>query len=279
MLFQKIPQCYASAVLRIASRQNTVVKEYRDAARGVDRDTILLDGGHLLDEALAAGIRLRHVMIADDALEHPDVAHMLERLRRTAAVVTSGAPAVMAAVSPVQSSSTMVGLAARPQPGSVYRSAASLVVIACDVQNPGNLGAIVRVAEAAGASGVIAAGQCADPFGWKAIRGSMGSVLRVPVAAFDSVHDAMADARHHGLALVATVPRSGVPHALADFDRPVGLLIGGEGVGLAPDVVASADLRVTIPMCHPVESLNAAVASAILLYEATRQRTTDAVSS
>ena len=103
----------------------------------------------------------------------------------------------------------------------------------------------------------------------------MGSVLRLPVAAFDSVHDAMADAHRHGLSLAATVPRSACPIRRLDFDGPVALLIGGEGVGLSPDVVADADQRVTIPMCHPVESLNAAVAAAILLYEATRQRTKD----
>lgn len=266
-------------MLRISSRQNAVVKEYRDAARGVDRDTILLDGVRILDEALTAGIRVRHVLIAADALEHPEVAHILERLRRTPVVVSVGTAAVMDAVSPVQSSSAVVSLAVRPQPASVYHPEASLVVIACDLQNPGNLGAIVRVAEAAGASGVIAAGQCADPFGWKAIRGSMGSVLRVPVCTHGSVHDAVTDAHAHDLSVVATVPRAGIPHASAHFDRPTALLIGGEGVGLAVDVVAAADQLVTIPMHHPVESLNAAVAAAILLYEAVRQRSKVAVSS
>ena len=266
-------------MLRISSRQNGVVKEYRDAARGGDHDTILLDGVRIIDEALTAGIRLRHVMIASDALEHPDVAHTLERLRKTAAVLSTGTSAVMDAVSPVQSSSVMVALAARPQNASVYRLEQPLVVIACDLQNPGNLGAIIRVAEAAGASGVIAAGACADPFGWKAIRGSMGSVLRVAIATFDSVHEAVTDAQAHGLSVVATVPRSGVIHSSAVFDRPVALLIGGEGVGLASSVVASADQRVTIPMQAPVESLNAAVATAILLYEAARQRNREVVAS
>lgn len=266
-------------MLRISSRQNSVVKEYRDAARGADRDTILLDGVRIVDEALTAGIRIRHVMIASETLEHPNVLHTLERLRKTSALLSIGTTTVMDAVSPVRSSSAMVALAARPQNDSVYRSEQPLVVIACDLQNPGNLGAMIRVAEAAGASGVIAAGQCADPFGWKAIRGSMGSALRVPIAAFDSVDDAITEARAHGLAVVATVPRAGVTHSSAHFDRPVAVLIGGEGVGLTSAAVASADQLVTIPMQPPVESLNAAVATAVLLYEAARQRRRQPVAS
>lgn len=266
-------------MLRISSRQNAVVKEYRDAARGIGGDAILLDGVRIVDEALSAGIRIEHVMIAGDAFEHTDVAHTLEHLRRTSATLATGTAAVMDAVSPVQSSSTMVALAARPQPGDVYGGDRPLVVIACDLQNPGNLGAIVRVSEAAGASGVIAAGQCADPFGWKAIRGSMGSVLRVPVVSCDTVHQAVSDAQAHGMSIVATVPRTGRAHSAAQLAGPVALLIGGEGIGLAPEVLAEADQLVSIPMCSPVESLNAAVAAAILLYEAARQRSLETVSS
>ena len=85
------------------------------------------------------------------------------------------------------------------------------MLIACDVQDPGNLGAIVRVAEAAGASGLIAAGQCADPFSWKALRGSMGSALRLPIAIGDTADAATAEARRHGCRVVATLPRDGTP--------------------------------------------------------------------
>ena len=88
---------------------------------------------------------------------------------------------------------------------------APLVVVAVDVQDPGNVGAIVRVAEAGGATGVIAAGASADPFGWKALRGSMGSALRLPVVRATDTADALADARRHGCRIVATVPRGGRP--------------------------------------------------------------------
>lgn len=268
------PECYASTVQRITSRQNPVVGEYRDAARGAAEGTLLLDGTHLIGEALSTGILFRHVMVAADALARHEIARLVEQLEARAVTVAAAPGPVMAAVSPVRSSSPMVALASRPVVSrSMFDGAAPLVVVICDVQDPGNVGAIVRVAEGAGASGVVVAGQSADPFGWKALRGSMGSALRLPVASLPTVKDAVSEARDRGAQIVATVPRQGVSLFDARLTGPTALLIGGEGLGLPADVVASADARITIPMEAPVESLNAAVAAAIVLYEARRQRT------
>ncbi len=269
----QIARCYASAVQRITSRQNAVVAAYRDAARSTAANTLLLDGLHLVSEAIAAGIRLRHIMIATEALDRPEVARLLERIdSRTVDVATAPGP-VMDAVSPVRSSSAIVALGTKPGPvRSIFDGDAPLIVVVCDVQDPGNVGAIIRVAEGAGASGVIVTGQSADPFGWKALRGSMGSALRLPIAIIATIEEALAEATRHRARIVATVPRDGV----SLFDTPLtastALLIGGEGVGLPEEAIAAADLRVTIPMEAPVESLNAAVSAAVLLYEAKRQR-------
>ena len=260
-------------MLRITSRQNAAVKEYRDAARGDTPDILLLDGLRVIREALAAGIRLRHVMVALDAVAKPGVARLLEAIDADVVTIATASGTVMDAISPVKSTSDVVALAARPVfEASPYAGSAPLVVVICDMQNPGNVGAIVRVAEAAGASGVVVAGQSADPYGWKALRGSMGSALRVPISLEPSAHDAVTNARRHGASIVATVPREGVQPFEAKLSGPTALLIGSEGVGLAPDVVDTADQRVSIPMNAPVESLNAAVAAAVLLYEARRQR-------
>jgi TrmH family RNA methyltransferase len=179
----------------------------------------------------------------------------------------------MAAASPVRSPSVIVAIAQRPQydESRVYGGDRALVVVACDVQDPGNIGAIVRVAEAAGATGLIAAGQSADPFGWKALRGSMGSALRLPVVVDRDTDHALARARHHRCRIVATVPRGGRALFEAALNGPLAIAIGGEGAGLPPDVIDHADETVTIPMVPPVESLNAAVTAALLLYEARRQ--------
>src|SRR5262249_36962638 len=148
---------------------------------------------------------------------------------------------------------------------------APLVVIAVDVQDPGNVGAMARVAEAGGATGMIVAGATADPFGWKALRGSMGSSLRLPLAIADA-DAALGDARGRGCRILATVPRHGRAIHEVDLRGPIAVVVGGEARGLSPAIVDAADDRVSIPMDEPVESLNVAVAAALIVYEARRQR-------
>jgi RNA methyltransferase, TrmH family len=258
-------------VERITSRQNPVVGKYRDAARGVT-DHVLLDGVHLVSDALAAGVRLQHLMISAAASQTPEVAQLLEQISPSTGIVLAS-ETVMDAVSPVRSSSPVVALASRPaHDRAPFEAPSPLVVVICDVQDPGNVGAIVRVAESAGASGVIVAGQTADPFGWKALRGSMGSALRLPIVAIPTIDAALGHARAHGATIIATVPRGGVSVFDSVLTGATALLVGGEGPGLPPPVIEQADARITIPMESPVESLNAAVAAAVLLYEARRQR-------
>jgi len=146
------------------------------------------------------------------------------------------------------------------------------VIVLVGLQDPGNVGAIIRAADAAAATGVVACEGTADPYGWKALRGAMGSTFRVPVVPRQPAGLAVATARLHGLRVVAATPRGGTPLHEIDLRGPVALLLGGEGSGLASDVVQGADERVSIPMRAPVESLNVAVAGALLAYEAHRQR-------
>src|SRR5438309_6433052 len=254
----------------IASRQNPIVARYRSAARGDAADVVLLDGVHLVVEALEAGIPLHDVAVANDATGRADVKEATRALADRGVDFVTVSASVIDAISPVRSSSPIVALACRPSTDEarLYRSAAPLVIVAVDVQDPGNVGAIVRVAEAAGATGVVAAGVCADPFGWKALRGSMGSSLRLPIIAGIHADEAVAQARRHGCLIVATLASGGRSLYEVDLKGPVAVLIGGEGAGLPAPVVAEADERVTIPMEAPVESLNSAVTAALLLYEA-----------
>jgi RNA methyltransferase, TrmH family len=170
-------------VERITSRQNSVVAQYRAAARGETGDVLLLDGAHLVNDALTARIPLQHVMVAAESQESSDIQPLVVRAVAQQTMVAVASAKVMEAASPVRSTSPIIALANRNKLASdVYAARQPFVLIACDIQDPGNLGAITRVAEAAGASGLIAAGQSADPLGWKALRGSMGSALRLPIA-------------------------------------------------------------------------------------------------
>jgi TrmH family RNA methyltransferase len=234
---------------------------------------MLLDGAHLVADALAANVCIEHIVVAAEAIDRGDIRAIVHAAERAGVAIAAASVPVIAAVSPVRSPSAIVALAERPrhEERQLYGVARAVVVIAADVQDPGNLGAIVRVAEAAGASGLVAAGESADPFGWKALRGSMGSALRLPTAVDRHTEHALARARHHRCRIVATLPRGGQSLFDADLRGPLAIVIGGEGRGLPQQAIDAADEVVTIPMQPPVESLNAAVTAAILLYEARRR--------
>ena len=214
------------------------------------------------------------VTVTASALAAPNDSISVAISRRCVALTSTAtcsiaSPAAMASRTRCAPSRSMTS---STSPDRIYSGPAPLVAIAVGIQDPGNLGAIVRVAEAAGASGLVAAGACANPFGWKALRGSMGSALRLPIAVAADVDAALRDARAHRCRLVATVPRGGTSLFDGNYSGATAMLIGGEGPGLPAHVIGGADDRVTIPMSSTVESLNTAVAAALLLYEARRQR-------
>ena len=155
---------------------------------------------------------------------------------------------------------------------AICEQARLFALVVVDVQDPGNLGAVLRVAEAGGVTGVIVCGESANPFSWKAVRGSMGSVLRLPVARGSTIDAVMADLGKASAKTVAAVPRDGWDPDAVDWSGPVALILGGEGAGLSRRVVAECDESVSVPMAPPVESLNVAAAAAILIYAARRAR-------
>ncbi|HEX5474284.1 MAG TPA: RNA methyltransferase [Vicinamibacterales bacterium] len=264
---------------RITSRQNAVVKRFRELARtaaAVGDADVLLDGVRLVREALEAGVAIPVAAFADRQLRGGDGAEIASAVARSGGRVYSASDSVFAAMSPVQHPSGVVaiGRASAAHLNEAFAGAAPLVLVLAGVQDPGNVGAIVRTAAALGATSVVAIEGSADPFGWKALRGAMGGTFRLPVAARGSILGVIAAARDRHVRLVAAVPRGGTPLPSADLRRPTALLLGGEGAGVTDTLLAAADATVTVPMGADVESLNVAVAAALLLYEAARQRGT-----
>jgi RNA methyltransferase, TrmH family len=264
-------------VERISSRQNPVVQRFRALARGTappgDAALMLLDGAHLVEEALAAGVTLdtiafgeRHLPGRFDTLAARAAAGGARRV-----VVTEQ---VLAAMSPVQQPSGVVALGTRRTAAldEVFAKEPQLILLLAEIQDPGNVGAIIRTAEACGATGLVPGEATADPLGWKALRGGMGSTFRLPVAARQPLEDVARRAKAAGVRLLSAVPRGGTPLPDCDLRQPSAILLGGEGPGLPEAFVRVADAHVTIPMRPPVESLNVAIAAALLLYEASRQR-------
>ena len=261
---------------RITSRYNPIVRRIRSlaASRRAGSPEVLLDGMHLVTEALAANVPLSLLAIADSSAELPEVAALVARLAGTATEVMAMTDEVMAAVSPVRTPSGTVAVASAVEAplASLFAGPAPLVLAGWGVQDPGNAGAIIRVADAAGASGVLFSEGSADPLGWKCLRGAMGSTFRVPVTSRVSAGDLLATTRAAGCRLVVLLPRGGASLFDADLEGPLCCLLGAEGAGLPETIVAAADLAITIPMRPPVESLNVSVTAALVGYEVYRRR-------
>ena len=255
----------------ITSRQHPLVHAFKSAARH-EGDDALLDGWHLLHDATAAGMDIRSVAITGPPPSAGDAA-LINQLARQCDVFTVTA-AVMDAMSPVRTPVGVVALASRRTYSlpHLLQPEPALVVVAADIQDPGNVGAIVRSAEAGGATGVVFAGTSADPWSWKSLRAAMGSTFRLPVTRTSAVPAAIDELRAAGLQIVATVPRAQTEVQHFDLRRPTAIIVGGEGPGLDPRVVELSDDQLSIPMRSPVESLNVAVATALIIYEANRQR-------
>lgn len=262
---------------RITSRHNAIVGAYRQLARQPDPAglRLLLDGVHLVREAHAAALPFESVVVAQSHLDQPtEEGALAELLQRAGVDVMAAGDQVFAAVSPVRTPGGIAAIAHRHSTTSeaILMKPQLFALIVVDVQDPGNLGAIVRVAEAGAVTGIVVAGDSANPFSWKAIRGSMGSVLRLPVARTPSADGVVEDIRRTNARMIAAIPREGSDPDALDWSGRVALLLGGEGPGLSPPVVAAADERVTIPMEAPVESLNVAASAAIIIYAARRGR-------
>jgi len=260
----------------VTSRHNPLVKRFRDLARSrrPDQRTLLLEGAHLVGEALGARLPIACAAFSESAWSDAANADLVRRLATSGTDLVRVSDAVLNALSPVRSPSGVVAICER-EPTSLEAAlerAPQLVFIAVDLQDPGNAGALVRAAEAAGATSVVFCGTSADPFGWKALRGSMGSALRLPVVARGEPVRAVETARRLGVRIVAAAPRGGASLYDTDLTGPVAILFGAEGPGLAPSVLVRSDTVLSIPMRAPVESLNVAVAAAVVGYEAFRQR-------
>jgi TrmH family RNA methyltransferase len=270
MLIRAVPRS-------VSSRQNPIVRTFRELAAHPPADgrRMLLDGVHLVQEAHAAGLKIVTLAITHAHIAtRSQSAALADVLAHQGTDVVEVAESVMSALSPVRSPSGVVAIAER-HPAlarEVCDHRHALIIAPTDVQDPGNLGALLRASEAMGVTGCLVCGASANPFSWKALRGSMGSALRLPIAAGLRPEAGMAYAKQSGLKTIAAVPRAGrTPSEVAWVDRLI-LFIGGEGRGLPEEVIDDCNERVTIPMATEVESLNVAVAGAVLVYEARRQR-------
>ena len=264
-------------VREIHSLDNPLIKEIRRArdrgeplSRGEFAGTLALDSPHLVEEAVKSGLVVEALLF--DAGVNAGVRETVERLP-VGATRYKVSPAVYKKVASTESPQGLLALA-RPRQWvahELFAPSPTLVVILAGIQDPGNAGTLLRTAEAFGATGVMLLRGSVHETNPKLLRAAAGSTFRVPHLGGIQLDQALAMCATQKTAIYALDPRAKTPLDRVDLRRPVALAVGAEGTGLPPGLVDNAQ-PVAIPRVRRVESLNAAVAGALALYEAARQR-------
>ena len=260
----------------VSSLQNPAVR----LARGLERDRAAREksgayvvwGLHLAQEALAAAAPIERAFVTDVAGGSEEGREILARLAHAVPVVKTN-HRVLESIA-AGSGDQGVVLVVRRSPidlASILSRWPTLLLLAHGVQDPGNLGSMLRTSLALGADALIALEGCADPYSSRAARAAMGALFRLPVLT-GAAAPVLAALRAAGLSLVAADTRGTARPEAVDLRAPVALVVGSEGRGLPEAIVAEATSRVRIPMATGAASLNVHAAAAALLYEAGRQR-------
>lgn len=259
----------------ITSRKNPHVQRARAARDGREKGLVFVEGVRLCEEALRAGLGFELALHTRALADEGRGAGLLKNLRGVCPAVHLVADDVLDSVSDTKTPQGVVALARRPETGreAVERATGiPLVVVMHRANNPSNAGAMLRVAEAAGATAAVVTKGSTDPLSAKALRGSMGSAFRLPLWTGPALEEALAWCAARGIRTVSTAAGASSAHTGIDWTQPRAVVVGPEAGGLTDEEVRAADESVRIPMREPVESLNVAVALAVVLYEAARQR-------
>jgi TrmH family RNA methyltransferase len=253
----------------ITSSSNERIKHARRVREGRERDLIFVEGERLVGECVASGLKLQACFTGAEP-----TAGQLSLLKGLSCPVIELSESVLESLSDTTSTQGIIVIAERPWPmvDRLFEGTAPLILGLDRIQDPGNLGTLVRTAEAAGVSGLFSFAGSADAFSPKTLRSSMGSAFRLPVLPEVSGLGTVEMCRGRGFKVVVATGEAELLHYEYDWRQPTLLILGNEGQGASAEMLHACDVRVRIPLHAPVESLNVAAAGAALLFEAVRQR-------
>lgn len=280
---QRRPLRYALK-MQITSSSNEKVKQAKRVRDGREAGLIFIEGIRLAEEALKSGLRIEMCFVEGDAEtgvrnpgnskaeDHRKAGFLKQLVQRQIPVLTASFEVIQALSDTVQSQGIIL-LAHRPERNaSVILENSSTLLLGLDrLQDPGNLGTLMRTAEAAGVGGIVSLKGSTDAFSPKVLRSSMGSGFRLPLLA-DANADDLTSFQQKGFKIVAAAGDGELDYCDYNWNQPTLLLLGNEGRGVAPELMQQCDVRLRIPMHAGVESLNVAAAGAVMLFEAARQR-------
>jgi RNA methyltransferase, TrmH family len=269
-----VPKEIESRLRRVSSRQNALVKDLRKAlsqGEPTAEGYLAVEGVRMIEEAIRSGLRFQAVFFSESGSAHatrllPQIGSQVEVLLLPDEVFVSA----VSTESP-QGVAALVKLRPHKFEDLMEAGADALLVGVAGIQDPGNLGTIIRSAEAFGARAVLLGEKTVSHFNPKAVRGSAGSLLRQPLLRV-KLGESITALKQRGVKVLATSSHKGKPLHEADFTGAAMIVVGNEGAGVPQEILSMADELVTIPHAPRVESLNAGIAASILLYEAARQR-------
>jgi TrmH family RNA methyltransferase len=255
--------------MTISSRNNPLFKQTKRVREGREPDLIFVEGVRLAEECLRADLEIS-TAIHLESEKDPRTQALLSDLRETGAKMVQTTPTLIDSLSDTTRHQGIILIAKRPKPPPIQN--ATLTVGLDRVQDPGNLGTLLRTAEASGADGVILLKGSTDAFSPKVLRASMGASFRLSVTENFSPDELVQHATDNGLQLVAATGSGASDYDQYDWKEPTLLLLGNEANGVDSELLSLCQHRLRIPTPPQVESLNVAAAGAVMLFEAARQR-------
>lgn len=232
----------------------------------------MAEGEKILSGALDAGAELESLFVASGVPLSAETEKLLGRAKAAGIRIFDLAPGVIERVSDTVAPQPVLGIVRTPRASLGDLAEADFVVVCIDVRDPGNAGAVIRAADAAGARGVVCCEGTVDPFNPKTVRSSAGSVLHLPVVSGGEPDKVLDVLGNYGLRRLAAVAHGGSAHTEADLSPPVALILGNEASGLPESLLGQVDARITVQMSGRAESLNVSMAAAVLCFEVARIR-------
>lgn len=266
----------AAPDLHISSAQNPRVKlaaSLRDRRERDREQLFLIEGYRALHRALDTGFAVRELFVCPEQFQGHNEPTLIAALRQTGTRIYTTTASILTKIAYRDRPEGLVGIAPQVHRGldDLHPDGAALILVAVAIEKPGNLGTILRSADATGVTGIVICDECTDLYNPNVVRASTGTLFSLPIVEATS-SAVMAWLAAHGIRTLAATPHTDTLYTGVDMTGPLAIVVGCEMIGLSDDWLGRSDLKVRIPMLGQADSLNVATATTILLYEAVRQR-------
>ena len=261
---------------KITSKSNPLVKSVHllKSKRTAESDLFICEGIKLVEEAVNSGSLIKHVLISDKFCESKINKPFMNKIKRLDLDIIYTTDSILDYLSYVVTHQGIIAVVEKRfyQVDKLFDRADGIIILLYKLQDPGNLGTVIRVAEAGGIKGIILTDGTVDPYNPKTVRATMGSIFRMPIAKVDDVRSFIRKVKDLGYKGIGFFPKAEKEYFNEDLTGPIILTFGREAAGLPDEIGRLMDIRLKIPMSGDVESLNVAVSAAVVIYECVRQR-------